>query len=93
MNANAITALSIRDPWSLVPSLGNLDAYVSAVNRLPMLTQPEEVTLGRDLRESGDLQSAGRLVLSHLRLVVSVSRQYMGYGLPQLLFKMINMFP
>jgi len=35
------------------------------------------------LRDKGDLQSAGRLVLSHLRLVVSVSRQYMGYGLPQ----------
>jgi RNA polymerase sigma-32 factor len=67
----------------MVPSLGNLDAYVSAVNRMPMLTQPEEVALGRSLRDTGDLQAAGRLVLSHLRLVVSVSRQYMGYGLPQ----------
>ena len=83
MNANATTALSIRDPWSMVPSLGNLEAYVSAVNRLPMLTQSEETQLARTLRDAGDLQSAGRLVLSHLRLVVSISRQYMGYGLPQ----------
>ena len=77
------TALALRDPWSLVPSLGNLDAYISAVNRLPMLTQAEEVALGRRLRDEGDLQAAGQLVLSHLRLVVSVSRQYLGYGLPQ----------
>ncbi len=83
MNANATTALSVRDPWSMVPSLGNLEAYVSAVNRLPMLTQGEETQLARTLRDAGDLQSAGRLVLSHLRLVVSISRQYMGYGLPQ----------
>jgi RNA polymerase sigma-32 factor len=83
MNAANSSALSLRDPWSMVPSLGNLDAYVSAVNRLPMLTQPEEVELGRALRDRGDLPAAGRLVLSHLRLVVSVSRQYLGYGLPQ----------
>jgi RNA polymerase sigma-32 factor len=67
----------------VVPSLGNLDAYISAVGRLPMLTQQEEVSLGQRLRDDGDLEAAGRLVLSHLRLVVSVSRQYMGYGLPQ----------
>ncbi len=83
MNANASSSLSLRDPWAMVPSLGNLDAYVSAVNRLPMLTQPQEVELGRALRNTGDLQAAGQLVLSHLRLVVSVSRQYMGYGLSQ----------
>jgi RNA polymerase sigma-32 factor len=67
----------------VVPSLGNLDAYVSAVNRLPMLTAQEEVSLGERLQKHGDLEAAGRLVLSHLRLVVSVSRQYLGYGLPQ----------
>ena len=67
----------------MVPSLGNLDQYITAVNRLPMLTQPEEVSLGQRLRANGDIEAAGQLVLSHLRLVVSVSRQYMGYGLPQ----------
>ena len=77
------SALILRDPWAAVPSLGNLDAYVSAVNRMPMLTQAEESDLARSLRDHGDLKAAGRLVLSHLRLVVSVSRQYLGYGLPQ----------
>jgi RNA polymerase sigma-32 factor len=83
MNASSTSALSVRDPWSLVPSLGNLEAYVSAVNRMPMLSPVEETQLARALRDHGDVQAAGRMVLSHLRLVVSISRQYLGYGLPQ----------
>ena len=83
MTLSTSHALALRDPWSMVPSLGNLDAYISAVNRLPLLTQEEETELARRLRDQGDLQAAGRLVLSHLRLVVSLSRQYLGYGLPQ----------
>jgi RNA polymerase sigma-32 factor len=75
-------ALSVRDPWSLVPPLGNLDAYISAINRLPMLTHEEETRLANEFRESGDLKAASALVMSHLRVVVSVSRQYLGYGLP-----------
>ena len=83
MTATTSTALTLRDPWALVPSLGNLDAYISAVNRMPMLTPEEESRFARNLRDDGDVSSAGRMVLSHLRLVVSVSRQYLGYGLPQ----------
>jgi RNA polymerase sigma-32 factor len=82
MNMNSSNALALRDPWAVVPSLGNLDAYISAVNRLPLLTQDEEIDFARQLRNQGDLNSAGKLVLSHLRLVVSISRQYLGYGLP-----------
>ena len=76
------TALAVTNPWAVVPSLGNLDAYISAANRLPMLTPEEEQTFARQLRNHNDLEAAGKLVLSHLRLVVSVSRQYLGYGLP-----------
>ncbi len=83
MNLTASTAVAVRDPWALVPSLGNLDAYISAVNRLPLLTHEEELSFARRLRESQDVDAAGRLVMSHLRLVVSVARQYLGYGLPQ----------
>jgi RNA polymerase sigma-32 factor len=82
MNTATATALTVRDPWALVPSLGNLDAYISAVNRIPMLTQAEEIDFATRLRASGDIDSAGKLVLSHLRLVVSIARQYLGYGLP-----------
>ena len=76
------TTLAPANPWALVPPLGNLDAYISAVNRLPLLTAEEEQTFARRLQNENDVDSAGRLVLSHLRLVVSISRQYLGYGLP-----------
>ena len=85
MNASLATThsgVSLANPWSMVPPLGNLDAYISAANRLPMLTPEEEQAFARKLRADNDLESAGKLVLSHLRLVVSVSRQYLGYGLP-----------
>ena len=65
-----------------VPAVGNIDAYISAVNRLPMLSAEEELELARRLRESADLDAARQLVMSHLRLVVSIARQYLGYGLP-----------
>lgn len=64
-------------------SLGTLDHYVSYVNSIPLLTAEQEYALGRQLKESNDLDSARQLVLSHLRLVVAVSRNYLGYGLPQ----------
>ncbi len=76
------TALSLVNPWAVVPALGNLDAYISAVNRLPMLTLEEEQSFARKFRQDSDLDAAGKLVLSHLRLVVSTARQYLGYGLP-----------
>jgi RNA polymerase sigma-32 factor len=63
-------------------SLGNLDAYISAVNRVPLLTAEQETRLARRLRDTEDLEAAGQLVISHLRLVVAVARNYLGYGLP-----------
>ena len=82
MNTSTASALTVRDPWALVPSLGNLDAYISAANRVPLLTHEEEIAFATRLRASGDIDAAGKLVLSHLRLVVSISRKYLGYGLP-----------
>ena len=82
MTAITQQQLAVSNPWALVPSLGNLDAYISAANRLPMLTPEQEQEFARQLKNNNDLEAAGKLVLSHLRLVVSVSRQYLGYGLP-----------
>ncbi|WP_374402076.1 RNA polymerase sigma factor RpoH [Niveibacterium sp.] len=66
-----------------VPSaLGSLDQYVQAANRFPILTEAQELSLARKLRDEQDLEAARQLVLSHLRLVVSVARNYLGYGLP-----------
>jgi RNA polymerase sigma-32 factor len=80
--ATASTGVGAVNPWAMVPPLGNLDAYISAVNRLPMLTLEQEQAFAKDLRENNNLDAAGKLVLSHLRLVVSISRKYLGYGLP-----------
>jgi RNA polymerase sigma-32 factor len=64
-----------------LPPLGNLDAYISAVNRLPMLTPESEVELATRLKETNDIDAARQMVMSHLRLVVSIARGYLGYGL------------
>ncbi|NNM01225.1 MAG: RNA polymerase sigma factor RpoH [Gammaproteobacteria bacterium] len=66
--------------WS-VPQ-GSLDAYISGVQALPMLSLEEEQDLALALRENGDLEAARTLVMSHLRFVVRVARGYAGYGLP-----------
>lgn len=66
-----------------VPSIvGGLDGYIQSVNRFPILGDKEEFELARRFRGEGDLAAARQLVLSHLRLVVSVARGYQGYGLP-----------
>ena len=79
------TDLALAPNWSAVatlPALGNLDSYISAVNRMPMLTPEQEHDYATKLKDHNDLDAAGRLIMSHLRLVVAVSRQYLGYGLP-----------
>ena len=82
VSTNPASGVAALNPWSLLPPLGNLDAYISAVNRLPMLTLEQEQEFARKLKASNDIESAEKLVLSHLRLVVSTSRKYLGYGLP-----------
>jgi RNA polymerase sigma-32 factor len=61
---------------------GSLEAYISTVNRFPLLSAEEERSLAQRLRDHNDLDAARQLVLSHLRLVVAVARGYLGYGLP-----------
>jgi RNA polymerase sigma-32 factor len=64
-----------------LPPVSSLESYIQAVNAIPMLTQEREQALGRRLRDENELAAARDLVLSHLRLVVSVARNYLGYGL------------
>jgi RNA polymerase sigma-32 factor len=61
---------------------GSLEAYIQSVNRFPVLSAEEEISLARRFRETEDVDAARHLVLSHLRLVVAVARGYLGYGLP-----------
>ncbi|HZF24110.1 MAG TPA: RNA polymerase sigma factor RpoH [Burkholderiales bacterium] len=73
-------ALTLAVPFP--STTGSLDTYVQAVNRYPLLTQEQETALARRLRDEGDVNAARELVLSHLRVVVSIARGYLGYGLP-----------
>ena len=63
-------------------SVGNIDAYIQAANRYPMLAEAEEIQLAERFHNEGDVEAARQLVLSHLRLVISIARGYLGYGLP-----------
>ena len=67
----------------LIPcsSLGTLDAYIRAVNNLPVLSQEEETQLATRLRDHGDTSAAQTLVTSHLRMPVAIARGYLGYGI------------
>lgn len=80
---DAITSRPVRSSsTALARSVGSIGAFIKAANQQPMLTEDEEFELTRRYRENGDLEAARRLVLSHLRFVVSVARRYTGYGLP-----------
>jgi RNA polymerase sigma-32 factor len=70
--------------FPMLPSLGvgTLDSYIAYVNRVPMLSAAEELYLAQEFRRTENVDAAKTLVLSHLRLVVSVARQYLGYGIP-----------
>ncbi|KAB7532644.1 RNA polymerase sigma factor RpoH [Klebsiella pneumoniae] len=63
--------------------VGNLDSYIRAAYACPMLSQEEEQQLARNLQKHDDLDAAKQLILSHLRFVIHIARQYAGYGLPQ----------
>jgi len=67
---------------ALPAASGSLESYIQTVNRFPLLSEEEEIGLARRLREHDDLDAARQLILSHLRLVVSIGRGYLGYGLP-----------
>ncbi len=69
------TALTLPSP------LGSLDAYISAVHQVPMLSADDERALAARLRDNNDLTAAQELILAHLRFVVHVARGYNGYGL------------
>lgn len=76
------TAIIPQMPTLPSGGMGSIESYISAVNQMPMLTAAEEIEYAQKLKNDNDLDAARKLVLSHLRLVVSISRQYLGYGLP-----------
>ncbi len=78
---NASAGITVAMPLPAL-GVGTIDAYLAHINRLPMLTAAQEFTLAQEYRRTENLDSARQLVLSHLRLVASIARQYLGYGIP-----------
>ena len=58
-----------------------LEAYLKDISRLDLLTPEEERSLARRLAK-GDAEARERMILSNLRLVVSIARNYAHRGLP-----------
>ena len=73
---------SLQPAYALVPG-ANLEAYVSTVNSIPLLTPEQERELAESLYYEQDLGAARQMVLAHLRFVVHIARSYSGYGLAQ----------
>ncbi len=81
MNASLMTT-DFQRHFALVPQ-GSLEAYIQAVNTIPVLSAEEEKSLAERLQNDGELASARQLIMSHLRFVVHIAKSYSGYGLPQ----------
>ncbi len=75
-------AMTLSQGFALPSAAGNLDAYIQAAQRFPVLREEEELALAKRFRDNNDLDAARQLVLSHLRLVIAIARGYLGYGLP-----------
>jgi RNA polymerase sigma-32 factor len=77
MVSNELTPMPVLSPGD------SLEAYVQAVNGIPVLTSERERELAEQLFSNGDLDSARQLVMAHLRFVVYVAKGYSGYGLSE----------
>ncbi|VAX76213.1 RNA polymerase sigma factor RpoH [Buchnera aphidicola] len=64
-------------------SIGSLDAYIRMANSFSILTSKKEKSLAKKLFFYRDIESAKLLILSNLRFVIHVAKNYSGYGLPQ----------
>ncbi len=72
----------LLQPLTINMPVGSIDAYIHAVNQIPLLTAEEEHHFAQRFQNEGDVACARALVLAHLRYVVRVARGYSGYGLP-----------
>ena len=77
-----MNALTLAQHLPISPA-GDVEGYMQAIRRIPVLDAEEERALALRLKEHNDLEAARQLVLSHLRFVAHVARGYSGYGLPQ----------
>ncbi|MDH3635751.1 MAG: RNA polymerase sigma factor RpoH [Gammaproteobacteria bacterium] len=73
--------INTRNTMPVLRGSSNLDAYIQAARSVPILSAEEEYALAKDLQETGNIESAQKLVLPHLRFVIKIANNYAGYGL------------
>ncbi len=73
--------VNVTNTMPVLVGSSNLDAYIQAARSVPILTPEEEYALAQDLQETGNIASAQKLVLPHLRFVIKIANNYAGYGL------------
>ena len=81
MTKTPIQTALVANNLPIPSALGSLEAYIGAVNRVPVLAVEDEQALAHRFRDEEDLGAARELVMAHLRFVVHVARGYQGYGL------------
>lgn len=59
----------------------SLDKYLQEISKVEMVSPEEEVALAVRIRK-GDRKALDRLTRANLRFVVSVAKQYQGFGMP-----------
>src|SRR5690554_916928 len=58
-----------------------LSTYLAEISKIPLLTTSEEIRLARRA-QAGDREARRKIIVSNLRLVVSIAKKYLYYGLP-----------
>ena len=80
--SRAVVPYSPPKAPAVVGQLGDLEAFLRIAERAPILSAEEEHSLALRIKEQNDIEAAQQLVLSHLRIVISIDRGFMGYGIP-----------
>jgi RNA polymerase sigma-32 factor len=76
-----ISTKALQSAFMPMIPVSSLENYIHYANKIPMLSQEEELALAKRLFEEGDLSAAKLLILPHLRYVIKIAKGYTGYGL------------
>ena len=59
----------------------SLEKYLTEISNYEILSREEEAKYAQEYRDSGDLQSARKLITANLKFVVKIAMEYRNYGL------------
>ena len=65
---------------TLTQTIDAIREYQPIIDKYPMLSEEDELELAKRLKHQNDLKAAEILVLSHIRLVIKIAKNFKGYG-------------